>query len=89
MPSRKGHQLRKASIEKLQNEHQWSGHEESIQNMFFCIELCLLFSAGQQRITKLINSMRMRCQRQAVVQALGSSTCMILSPDHVIEIIEY
>ena len=44
-----------------------SGHEESIKNMFFCVELCLLFSAGQ-----LINSMRMRCQ--AVVQALGSST---------------
>ena len=35
--------------------------------MFFCVELCLLFSAGQ-----LINSMRMRYQ--AVVQALGSST---------------
>ena len=36
--------------------------------MFFCVELGLLFSAGQ-----LINSMRMpRCQ--AVVQALGSST---------------
>ena len=43
------------------------GHEESIKNMFLCVELCLLFSAGQ-----LINSMRMRCQ--AVVQALGSST---------------
>ena len=44
-----------------------SGHEESIKNMFFCVKLCLLFSAGQ-----LINSMRMRCQ--ALVQALGSST---------------
>ena len=44
-----------------------SGHEESIKNMFLCVELCLLFSAGQ-----LINCMRMRCQ--AVVQALGSST---------------
>ena len=44
-----------------------SGHEESIKNMPFCVELCLLFSAGQ-----LINSMRMRCQ--VVVQALGSST---------------
>ena len=44
-----------------------SGHEESIKNMPFCVELCLLFSAGQ-----LINSMRMRCQ--AVVQALGLST---------------
>ena len=44
-----------------------SGHEESIKNMFLCVELCLLFSAGQ-----LINSMRMGCQ--AVVQALGSST---------------
>ena len=43
-----------------------SGHEESIKNMFLCVELCLLFSAGQ-----LINSMRMRCQ--AMVQALGSS----------------
>ena len=49
-----------------------SGHEESIKNMFFCMELCILFSAGQQRITKLINSMRMRCQ--ALVQALGLST---------------
>ena len=38
-----------------------SGHEESIKNMFLCVELCLLFSAGQ-----LINCMRMRCQ--AVVQ---------------------
>ena len=56
----------KVSIEKLQNEHQWS-YEESIKNMPFCVEFCLLFSAGQ-----LINSMRMRCE--AVVQALGSST---------------
>ena len=34
-----------------------SGHEESIKNMFLCVELCLLFSAGQ-----LINSMRIWCQ---------------------------
>ena len=34
-----------------------SGHEESIMNMFFCMELCLLFSAGQ-----LINSMRRWCR---------------------------
>ena len=34
-----------------------SGHEESIKNMFFCMELCLLFSAGQ-----LINSMRRWCR---------------------------
>ena len=45
-----------------------SGHdEESIKNVFFCVELCLLFSAGQ-----LINNMRMRCQ--TVLQALRSST---------------
>ena len=42
-----------------------SRHEESIKNVFLCVELCLLFSAGQ-----LINSMRMR--GQAVV--IGSST---------------
>ena len=41
-----------------------SGHEESIKNMSFCVELCLLFSAG----LLIINSMRMQCQ--AVVQAL-------------------
>ena len=34
-----------------------SGHEESIKSMFFCMELCLLFSAGQ-----LINSMRRWCR---------------------------
>ena len=33
-----------------------SGHEKSIKNMSFRVELCLLFSAGQ-----LINSRRMRC----------------------------
>ena len=70
IPSEKGQYFEiwdKVSIEKLQNEHHvCSGHEESIKNMFFCVESCLLFSAGQ-----LINSMRMRCR--AVVQALGSS----------------
>ena len=60
IPSRKGQYFKiwdKVSIGKLQNEHHaCSGHyEESIKNMFFCVELCLLFSAGQ-----LINSMRMR-----------------------------
>ena len=43
-----------------------SGHEESIKSMFLCVELCLLFSAGQ-----LINSMTIGCQ--VVVQALGLS----------------
>ena len=70
----------KVSIEKLQNEHQWS-YEESIKNMPFCVELCLLFSAGQ-----LINSMRMRCEGG------GAGTWVvhpILSLDHVIDINEH
>ena len=69
MPSGKGQYFKiwdKVSIEKLQNEHQWSWRVNKVL-MSFCVELCLLFSAGQ-----LINSRRMRCQ--AVVQALGSST---------------
>ena len=72
----------KVSIEKLQNEHHAvHGHEESIKNMFFCVELCLLFSAGQ-----LINrdSMRIRCYAGG-----GTGTWVvhpILSPGHVIEI---
>ena len=43
-----------------------SGHEESIKNMFLCVELGLLFSAGQ-----LINSMRMRCQARRWCRHLG------------------
>ena len=43
-----------------------SGHEESIKNMPFCVELGLLFSAGQ-----LINSMRMRCQARWWCRHLG------------------
>ena len=31
-----------------------SGHEESIKNMFFCVELCLVFSAGQPLMTSSI-----------------------------------
>ena len=44
----------KVSIEKLQNEHQWSWRVNK-EHVPLCGVLCLLFSAGQ-----LINSMRMR-----------------------------
>ena len=66
MPSGKGQYFKKrdkVSIEKLQNEHQWSWRV----NKEHVLLSVLLSSAG-----KLINSMRMGCQ--AVVQALGSST---------------
>ena len=58
-----------------------SGHEESIKNMPFCVDLCLLFSAGQ-----LINSMR------DAVPGGGADTWVvhpILSLDHVIDINEH
>ena len=82
MPSGKGQYFKYGIGSQLKScKMNTSGHEESIKDMFLCVELCLLFSAGQ-----LINSMRMG------VSGGGAGTWVvhpILSPDHVIEINEH